>query len=189
VASAPTEESGVSLGDLSANDFELFGVAEQQQQDSEALQARWKMLQKQAHPDRFALQGGAAQRLALQWSVRINEAYQRLRDPLQRAAYLCELRGHTVDAERNTAMPAEFLHQQIEWREALDEARTPAQLQGLRTEWAQVQAQWLADCENLLDRLHQPALAVQKVRALMFMQRLDAQARALQDRIDDETYP
>jgi molecular chaperone HscB len=45
----------------------------------------------------------------MQWSVRINEAYQRLKDPLRRAAYLCELRGAPINAENNTAMPRTFL--------------------------------------------------------------------------------
>ena len=77
------------------------------------LDARWKDLQREAHPDRFAAQGPAAQRVAMQWSVRINEAYQRLRDPLKRAAYLCELHGAPIRAEDNTAMPAAFLMQQM----------------------------------------------------------------------------
>ncbi len=77
-------------------------------QDRAALDARWKDLQREAHPDRFAAQGAAAQRVAMQWSVRINEAYQRLKDPLKRAAYLCELHGAPIDAENNTAMPARF---------------------------------------------------------------------------------
>ena len=59
----------------------------------------------------------------MQWAVRVNEAYQRLKDPLKRAAYLCERRGAPIDAESNTAMPRDFLMQQMAWREALDEAR------------------------------------------------------------------
>ena len=94
------------------------------------MDARWKELQRQAHPDKFAAQGAAAQRVAMQWSVRINEAYQRLKDPMRRAAYLCELHGAPILAEDNTAMPAAFLMQQMEWREALEEAGTAAQLDG-----------------------------------------------------------
>ena len=89
---------------LQSNDFELFGVARQFAQDRAALDARWKELQREAHPDKFAAQGDAAQRLAMQWSVRINEAYQRLKDPLKRAAYLCELAGAPINAHSN--MPA-----------------------------------------------------------------------------------
>jgi molecular chaperone HscB len=54
------------------------------------------------HPDRFARGRGRHG----MWAVRVNEAYQRLKDPLQRGAYLCELRGVPINAEHNTAMPA-----------------------------------------------------------------------------------
>ena len=89
---------------------------------SAALDARWKQLQGAAHPDRFATETAAAQRVAMQWAIRINEAYRRLKDPLARAAYLCALHGADVEAESNTAMPAAFLMQQMEWRDALSEA-------------------------------------------------------------------
>src|SRR5919112_4556640 len=102
---------------LQSNDFELFGLPQAFAQDGQAIDARWKELQREAHPDKFAAQGQAAQRVAMQWSVRINEAYQRLKDPLKRAAYLCELRGSPINAQDNTAMPADFLMEQMEWRE------------------------------------------------------------------------
>src|SRR3954447_18403062 len=107
---------------LTDNDFDLFAVPARFGQDRAKLDARWKELQREAHPDRFAAQGAAAQRVAMQWSVRINEAYQRLKEPIKRAAYLCELRGAPISAEKNTAMPAQFLVEQMEWREELDVA-------------------------------------------------------------------
>src|SRR5450830_1900634 len=116
---------------LQSTDFELFDVPLQFAQDRALLDARWKELQREAHPDRFVAQGAAAQRVAMQWSVRINEAYQRLKDPLKRAAYLCELNAAPVNAENNTAMPTEFLMQQMQWREALDEASASAELDDL----------------------------------------------------------
>ena len=89
---------------LQANDFELFGLTQKFSQDRAAIDARWKELQREAHPDKFAAHGIAAQRIAMQWSVRINEAYQRLKNPIKRASYLCELNGAAVNAENNTAM-------------------------------------------------------------------------------------
>ena len=105
---------------LAVNDFELFDLPVQFAQDRAQLDTRWKDLQREAHPDKFASQGTAAQRVAMQWSVRINEAYQRLKDPMRRAAYLCELGGAPIQPENNTAMPAAFLMQQMEWREELE---------------------------------------------------------------------
>lgn len=166
---------------LQSNDFELFGVPERFAQDRAALDQRWKDLQREAHPDRFAAQGGAAQRVAMQWSVRINEAYQRLKDPLRRAAYLCELRGAPIEAENNTAMPAAFLMQQMEWREALDDASSAAALNGLDAEVRAARAQAIEACRRLLDDEQQFAAAAQQVRALMFIARFE---RDIESRLD-----
>ena len=164
---------------LQSSDFELFGLPEQFAQDRAAIDARWKELQREAHPDRFAAQGAAAQRVAMQWSVRINEAYRRLKDPLKRAAYLCELRGAPLDAENNTTMPTEFLMEQMAWREELDEAQGEADLDALEGELNQARAQTLQRIELLLDQQGDAAAAAQQVRGLMFIERFgqDVQAR------------
>jgi molecular chaperone HscB len=169
------------LASLQDNDFELFGVPAQFAQERTQLDARWKELQREAHPDKFAAQGAAAQRIAMQWSVRINEAYQRLKDPLKRAAYLCELNGAPVNAENNTAMPAAFLMQQMEWREALDEASSASALAALDAELRQSQRDTLQTCGQLLDVAHDYPGAVAQVRALMFIARF---ASDVEDRID-----
>jgi molecular chaperone HscB len=156
---------------LQADDFELFGIARQFAQDRTTLDARWKELQREAHPDKFASQGAAAQRIAMQWSVRINEAYQRLKDPLKRAAYLCELHGAPVNAHSNTAMPAPFLMQQMEWREALDEAQSADALEALMNEVQAYRKQLLQQCETLLDQQHAYAQAVESVRSMMFVEK------------------
>lgn len=167
---------------LQASDFELFALAPRFAQDRAAIDARWKELQREAHPDRFAAQGAQAQRVALQWSVRINEAYQRLKDPLKRAAYLCELQGAPIDAENNTAMPPDFLMEQMEWREALDEAQTEAAVDELADRLATRRRESLQRIEQLLDVQQDPAAAAQQVRALMFVERFgeDVEARAAQ---------
>lgn len=167
------------MASLQSNDFELFGLPQQFAQDRAAIDARWKELQREAHPDKFAAQGTAAQRVAMQWSVRINEAYQRLKDPLKRAAYLCELHGVPVNAQDNTAMPAEFLMQQMEWREALEEAPDVAALDGLNDEVMRSRRALLQHCEQLLDGAQDYAGAVAQVRALMFIERFarDIEAR------------
>ena len=156
---------------LQSDDFELFGLPRKFAQERSQIDARWKELQREAHPDRFAAQGAAAQRVAMQWSVRINEAYQRLKDPLKRAAYLCELAGAPVRAEDNTAMPTDFLIQQMEWREALEEATTEDHLNDLESEVASVKRKMLQKCEQLLVSEAGAQEAVQTVRSLMFVER------------------
>jgi molecular chaperone HscB len=164
---------------LQSSDFELFGLPAQFAQDRVAIDTRWKELQREAHPDRFAAQGAAAQRIAMQWSVRINEAYQRLKDPLKRAAYLCELRGAPINAESNTAMPATFLMEQMAWREALDDASSGADLEALDAQLNKARNEVLERIGQLLDENDNAADAAQQVRALMFIERFahDVEAR------------
>jgi molecular chaperone HscB len=158
----------VNLGD---DDFTLFGLPQRHALDRAELDARRRDLQARVHPDRFASEGAAAQRIAMQWAVRVNEAYQRLKDPLSRAAYLCQLRGEAVDAERNTAMPAAFLMQQMEWREALEAADTVEEVQALDDAVARDQRQKLAALGQHLDQQQDTAAAAAQVRALLFLAR------------------
>ena len=168
---------------LQSNDFELFGLTQKFSQDRAAIDTRWKELQREAHPDKFAAQGAAAQRVAMQWSVRINEAYQRLKDPLKRAAYLCELHGVLVNAENNTAMPADFLMQQIEWREALDEAKTAENIDEIALLTNEYVREQLLKIEHAIDTENNLITAVEHVRALMFVERFAGEIDARLDQL------
>ena len=167
---------------LQSNDFELFGLAQKFNQDRAGIDARWKELQREAHPDKFAAHGASAQRVAMQWSVRINEAYQRLKDPVKRAVYLCELNGAPVNAELNTAMPAEFLMQQIEWREALDEAKASENMHKIALQANEYGRKQLLKIEQDIDTANNFKLAVEHVSALMFVERFITEVDA---RIDE----
>ena len=112
--------------------------------------------------------------MAMQWAVRVNEAHARLKDPLRRAAYLCELGGVPIAAEDNTAMPAEFLMQQMQWREALDEASGPVAVQALAHELAAQRADAYRRIGRCLDDSADFTAAAQEVRSLMFVERLAA---------------
>jgi molecular chaperone HscB len=168
---------------LDSDDFELFGLPRRFALEHTALDARWRALQGEVHPDRFAVEGAAAQRVAMQWAVRVNEAYQRLKDPLRRAAYLCELAGEGIAAENNTAMPTAFLMQQMAWREALDDASGVEQVQALTEQVATRRCTALEELRATLDDAHDHAAAAQQVRALMFVERfasdLDQRLEAL----------
>ena len=168
---------------LQSNDFELFGLPMQFAQDRAAIDARWKELQREAHPDKFAAQGAAAQRVAMQWSVRINEAYQRLKQPLSRASYLCELHVAPIQAENNTAMPTAFLMQQMEWREALDDAPTSSAMEDIADPVNKSGRELLSKIEQFIDDKHDYAAAVNEVRALMFVARFVGEIEARFDKI------
>jgi molecular chaperone HscB len=159
---------------LASDDFELFGLARRFGLERADLDQRWRALQGQTHPDKFAGEGMAAKRVALQWAVRVNEAYQRLQEPLRRAAYLCELAGQAIDAETNTAMPAAFLMRQMELREALDAAQGPGQIESLAAAVALQREAATQRLQKLIDAEHDMASAAQEVRALMFLERFAA---------------
>ena len=122
--------------------------------------------------------------MALQWAVRVTEAYQRLKNPLQRGAYLCELRGAAINAERNTAMPPAFLMQQMSWREALDEAADVAAVEKLDDIVAQHEGQLLAELGTLLDERDDAPAAAQQVRALMFIAKFREDIRRRLEALD-----
>jgi molecular chaperone HscB len=173
---------------LQASDFELFGLPTAFELDRTQVDLQWKTLQREAHPDRFASEGAAAQRIAMQWSVRINEAYSRLKDPLKRAAYLCELNGAAVNAENNTNMPSAFLMQQMEWREALDDCKAlkasdakDVALEKLLDEVDASHAQALKQIAKLIDVEQNFPAAVGQVRALMFIEKF---AQEVQHQLD-----
>ena len=169
---------------IADDDFTLFGLPQRYGLDRAALDLQWRRLQTEVHPDRFASEGASAQRLAMQWAVRVNEAYQRLKDPLKRAAYLCELRGAAIDAERNTAMPSAFLMQQMQWRESLDDAADPVAVQALADEVAATERTTFERLATLLDvgqGADALAAATAEVRALMFVARF---RRDIENRLD-----
>ncbi|MGS5087464.1 Fe-S protein assembly co-chaperone HscB [Hydrogenophaga sp. A37] len=166
---------------LLSNDFDIFGITPTFGLNRDALDQRWKDLQREAHPDRFSTADAQAQRQAMQWSVRINEAYQRLKDPLKRAAYLCELNGAPIQAENNTAMPAAFLMQQMQWREDLEEARDSEALERMADEVAASRQTMLTQLQQTADEQRDFTALAQQVRALMFVERF---ARDVENRLD-----
>ncbi|MBU3693381.1 MAG: Fe-S protein assembly co-chaperone HscB [Rhodocyclaceae bacterium] len=96
------------------------------------LDEAYRGLQARVHPDRYADKTDAERRVAMQWATAANEAYRTLRKPLLRAKYLIESAGVGLGEQDNTAMPAEFLMQQMEWREHVAEARAHRDDKALR---------------------------------------------------------
>lgn len=170
--------------DLSQSHFALFGLPETFALDLAQLERARLAVQAQIHPDRFAAGTDRDKRLAMQWAAQANAAYLVLKNPVQRAAYLCERRGAPVQAENNTAMPADFLMQQMQWRESLDALRDAADaagLQALREEVLAQQAQRIAAIAQALDMDNAPLAAADQVRALLFLDRFTDELRRAAD--------
>ena len=156
---------------LAADDFTLFGLPRRFALDRDELDQRRRALQREVHPDRFAGADAAARRAAMQSAVRVNEAYARLADPLKRAAYLCELAGTPIRAEDNTAMPMAFLHEQMAWRESLDDAGSREEVDAVACELADARRIAYGRLASAIDEREDFAAAAQEVRALMFIER------------------
>jgi molecular chaperone HscB len=164
--------------------FALFDLPPRFLIDEAALDDAYRRVQAQVHPDRFVAAGPAEKRVAMQWAARANEAYRTLRSPTARAAYLCEANGQAIDAESNTAMPAAFLVQQMDWREELDAARggDMAAAQGLQREVEAKRQDALARIASALDERRDYAQAAAAVRELHFIERFRDELAAWLDR-------
>ena len=161
--------------DFKADHFALFGIRAAFGLDLSDLDSRYRDIQAQVHPDRFAHAGEAERRLSMQWATHANEAYQTLKKPLERAKYLLHLAGHDIQAESNTAMPADFLMEQMEWREAVMEARDGGdhhELEHLHNRLRGDIKSRYEELGRLLDESADFALATDRVRRLMFLEKL-----------------
>jgi molecular chaperone HscB len=160
---------------LDQDDFVLLGLPRRFALDAATLGVRWRELQSRVHPDRFAAEGAAAQRLAMQWAVRVNEAHRRLKDPLTRATYLCELAGHAVQGHNGAPVSQEVLARQMQWHEALAEASSVDAVKALDSEVA-VRLKAVHDAVGSdLDDRHDARAALPKLREWMFLARLRAE--------------
>ena len=139
--------------------------------DPEQLERRYRDIQAQVHPDKFAHAGDAERRASMQMTTQVNEAYRTLRSPVQRAKYLLELNGIDVGFETNTAMPPEFLMQQMELREKLEEARDVATLDAIGKDLLVMKKNLQREIENQIDSRKNPAGATDAIRKLMFLER------------------
>ncbi|MET0052175.1 MAG: Fe-S protein assembly co-chaperone HscB [Candidatus Thiodiazotropha sp.] len=106
--------------DFSKNYFDLFGLPVGYIVDSTSLADRYRDLQRVVHPDRYANATEQERRLSVQGASLINEAFETLKDPIARAAYLLSLHGVEMDSLNESTQDMEFLMQQMELREELE---------------------------------------------------------------------
>jgi len=149
-------------------------VPERFEVDLSVLEVRYRELQREVHPDRFAAASQAEQRVSMQLATQVNEAYRTLKSPITRAGYLLHLNGVDPEFETNTAMPAEFLAEQMERRETLEEAVAASDWQrliGLSSDLRVDQDALLARIERQLDGREWKE-AADTLRQLKFLEKL-----------------
>jgi molecular chaperone HscB len=168
------------------NHFELFHLPQRFAIETEALDRAYREVQNRVHPDKFTNATDTEKRVAMQWATRANEAYQTLKSPFKRAAYLCELNGIDLQTESNTAMPREFLMQQMEWREALEDAKAARDIDALESLEADLRAVRKTELEQiggLLDARDFEA-AAKGVRQLMFLEKFGNEVHAVFEKLE-----
>lgn len=168
------------------NHFELFQLPQRFTIDLTALDQAFHEVQNRVHPDKFSQATDAEKRVAMQWATRANEAYQTLKSPFKRAAYLCELNGIDLQIESNTAMPREFLMQQMEWREQLEDAKHGKDmnaLEALDAELQVVRRSTVAHIGTLLDA-HNFTDAALGVRQLMFLEKFEGEVQVVFEKLE-----
>jgi len=156
--------------------FALFQLKPQFKIDRQALESAYLTVQQKVHPDVHAQASDSDKRVSMQLSALANSAYRTLMNPIQRGLYMCGRNGVDPQLETNTAMPAQFLMQQMEWRETLDDVRDqPAKLDELYKEVEQTRANLLKEVELAIDGANDFELAAKQLRALLFIDKFSVE--------------
>jgi molecular chaperone HscB len=172
----------MAMIDFSRNHFELFGLPERFRFDAAVLDRAYHALQGEVHPDRYAAASETEQRLALQSSARVNEAYRALKDPVARAQYLLSLHGVEAFDETDTSLPFDFLERQLDRREIAETAMTDGDARALEALLHEVRAETREleqRVSSLLDVEAAWDAARVTVRELRFLAKLAADVDAM----------
>ena len=175
--------------DIAKNFFELFELDPAFDLDAQLLSERYRALQREYHPDRHAHKGERDQRLAVQATTHLNEAFETLKQPLKRAQYLLKLQGVDTADETRRQLPGDFLIQQMEMREALFEVTDAvdpfAQLEKLEGQTRALETDLYSQFNAAL-AAGDLASAEVAIRKLQFVNKLLHEIEAAEDRLDEE---
>lgn len=155
--------------------FGLFGLPPSFRLDETRLERAYRDVQAQVHPDRYAHLSDTEKRISMQWSTRVNEAYRTLKAPLARACYILQRQGIDPAFETNTAMTPAFLLEQMEWREAVADAREAGDAAALEALEQRVRHQakgLVGDLASALDERQAFEEAGDLVRRMKFLDKL-----------------
>ncbi len=172
---------------MSLNYFELFGLKPTFNIDLATLESSFRKIQSESHPDRFVTAAAADKLSAMQRATLANEAYLSLKNPANRAKYLLELQGITAISETNTAMPTDFLMQQMEWREATEDAVSAKDIIALDRLLAEIRVEAKSLQENLfnlLDVQKDYSAATDATRKLIFIDKVSEDINRAIEQLD-----
>lgn len=168
------------------NYFRLFDLPVQYEIDLHTLQGNYRKIQAEVHPDKFVTASPSERLQSMQTATLTNEAYQTLKHPTARARYLLQLQGIETLEDSNTAMPADFLMSQMEWREAMEDAQHAKDIDALdallRTIQDAGKSLQTAFAQTLAKDAH---TAAQLVRKLSFIDKISADIRDMISRLED----
>lgn len=172
---------------MSLNYFELFGLKPIFNIELATLESNFRKIQSESHPDRFVTAPATEKLSAMQQATLANEAYLCLKSPANRAKYLLELQGITAISETNTAMPMDFLMQQMEWREATEDAVSAKDIGALDNLLAEIRVEAKSLQESLvslLDAQKDYATATDATRKLIFIDKVSEDIHRAIEQID-----
>lgn len=173
--------------------FDIFELAVEFDLNLEQLSQRYLALQKNLHPDNFAATDEQQQRLALQRSSQINDAYQVLKDPILRAEAILAIGTQQAVPTENTHQDLTFLMQQMEWREQLESLELQAEqhsadisieLDSLQQEVQQLQQQQIEQLRSQLAQ-QQWEFVKQTIDRLKFIKKLQQEIERLEEKLFD----
>ena len=168
------------------NYFRLFDLPVQYDIDLQALQGNYRKIQAEVHPDKFVTASSSERLQSMQTATLTNEAYQTLKHPTARARYLLQLQGVETLEDSNTAMPADFLISQMEWREAMEEAQYAKDVGALEALLSTIQNVGKSLQAAFAQALANDAQAAsQLVRKLSFIDKISADIHDMISRLED----
>ncbi|MGV6859252.1 MAG: Fe-S protein assembly co-chaperone HscB [bacterium] len=177
--------------DLTTDYFSLFGLEPRFSVDADALQQAFRDRQAEYHPDKVVNEDEQTRRQSAQAASLINEAYEKLRDPVSRAQYLLKLAGNETDFDRYTATDTDFLMQQLAYREEMenipDESEPLDALDDFRGSMIHEMGELYERFSNALEKDDLEA-ARDVVSKLKFFQKLVRQLDDLEAKIEDESF-
>jgi molecular chaperone HscB len=158
------------------NYFELFNLPQTFGLDVATLESNYRKIQSESHPDRFVTASSAEKLASMQTATLANEAYLTLKSAGMRAVYLLSLQGIVAVDEKNNQMPADFLMQQMEWREAIEDAENAKNVSMLENLLVEIDNAGKNLQESLNSQFQQNHLseATENARKLIFMDKVRA---------------